>query len=235
MSTANSFQGPVVQKYDRWYDTPWGAWSDDCERRLLLRMAQPCDGERVLDVGCGTGRYLEWLMDLGLDVQGLDASPDMLAVARGRLAGRLGLVRLMQGDAARLPFQDASVDLVYAVTTLEFLPDPQTALKEMARVASGRVFVGVLSRWSLLYLDERARRSGGPLDRAHFFTPPELVRLARAVMPDWRLRVRTVLAGAPFRSRLGGLAARWAEALHPASSPLGAYIGLLAHRPSALP
>lgn len=235
MSTASPFEGPVAQGYDRWYDMPWGAWSDDCQRRLLVCMAQPRAGERVLDVGCGTGRYLDWLMGLGLEVQGLDASPDMLALARKRLGGRLGPVRLTQGDAARLPFQDASVDLVCAVTTLEFVPDPQAALREMARVARGRVFVGVLGRWSLLYIHERATRSGGPLDRAHFFTPPELVSLARAVMPDWWLRVRTALAGAPFRSRLGGLAARWAEVLHPAFSPLGGYIGLVAYRPSAVP
>jgi ubiquinone/menaquinone biosynthesis C-methylase UbiE len=90
-----------------------------------------------LDVGCGTGRLLAFLHDAwpGMRFTGLDLSPPYLAEAR-RLIGRTARVKLIEGAAEKLPFDDASLDLVVSSFLMHELPETirQQALAEMARV-----------------------------------------------------------------------------------------------------
>ena len=90
-----------------------------------------------LDVGCGTGRLLAFLHDAwpGMKFTGLDLSPPYLAEAR-RLIGRTARVKLIEGAAEKLPFEDASLDLVVSSFLMHELPETirQQALAEMARV-----------------------------------------------------------------------------------------------------
>src|SRR5262249_55307392 len=94
-------------------------------------------GLRGLDVGCGTGRLLAFLPDAwpGLRLAGLDLSPPYLAEAR-RLVGRTARVKLIEGAAETLPFDDGSLDLVVSSYLLHELPPEvrRRALAEMARV-----------------------------------------------------------------------------------------------------
>jgi len=89
-------------------------------------------GARVLDVGCGTGRWLERLQRLGMAPTGIDRTRAMLEIA----AGRLPLPALLAAEAERMPFRDGSFDCVLAVTVLQHIrwPDQAQALREMARV-----------------------------------------------------------------------------------------------------
>lgn len=88
------------------------------------------DGERVLDVGCGTGWLAAGLRRAGLrDTVGLDVSAGMLG--RARAAGAWPLV---QADAGRLPLADASVDVVAGRGVLHHVPDVEAALGEWRRV-----------------------------------------------------------------------------------------------------
>ena len=90
-----------------------------------------------LDVGCGTGRLLAFLHDAwpGLRLAGLDLSPPYLAEAR-RLIGRTARVKLSEGAAEKLPFDDASLDFVVSSFLMHELPDDirGKVLCEMARV-----------------------------------------------------------------------------------------------------
>ena len=87
----------------------------------------------VLEVAVGTGRNLPFYPD-GTRLTGVDWSPAMLAIARGRAAG-LGLeVDLRQGDAQALDFPDASFDTVLCALGLCAIPDDRRAVTEMARV-----------------------------------------------------------------------------------------------------
>lgn len=105
-------------------------------------------GERVLDVGCGSGavtRTLARRVAPSGQAIGVDASPAVLKVAR-ELAADAGVgnvVEFKQGDCRSLPFADASFDAVVAATTLSHVPDLARALAEMVRVTrpSGRVGV----------------------------------------------------------------------------------------------
>ncbi len=228
----NIFVGPLARRYDEWYSTPWGNWADTVQRQLFIELAQPRKGERVLDVGCGTGRYLKWLLDRGTECIGVDISLDMLSVAAERL-GSQDAWRLVVADACKLPFADKAFDLSFAATTFEFLSFPAQALAEMARVTRSRIFIGVLNRLSPVYLYERATRSGGPLDRAHFYTIAELRSLARQVLTGWDIQIKRVLFGWPFTGSVGRVCAQLCEIFQMPRLPGGiggGYIGLLARR-----
>ena len=103
-------------------------------------------GDRVLDVGCGTGVLARESADrVGPrgHVTGIDVNQSMLAVAR-RMRPEIDW---RQGDVAELPFDDASFDVVASQFMLMFIPDQIAALKEMWRVLApgGRLCVAVFS------------------------------------------------------------------------------------------
>lgn len=88
---------------------------------------------RVLEVAIGTGRNLAHYPP-GVTITGVELSPRMLALARVAAVG-LGLsVDLREGDAERLPFDDASFDTVVCALALCSIPRPATAIAEMHRV-----------------------------------------------------------------------------------------------------
>jgi ArsR family transcriptional regulator len=100
--------------------------------------ALPARIGRLLDIGAGTGQLLELLADRCDTALGVDASRDMLALARGRLAERGLASRCMvrQADMYRLPFPDAGFDAVTLQMVLHYAEDPAAALAEAARVLS---------------------------------------------------------------------------------------------------
>jgi phosphatidylethanolamine/phosphatidyl-N-methylethanolamine N-methyltransferase len=100
-------------------------------------------GDRVLEVGCGTGVNLS-LYPRDCSVTGVDLSIKMLDKARRRVAQKgLRNVRLSEMDAANLKFADESFDLVYAPYVISVVPDPVAVTREMFRVCKpgGRVVI----------------------------------------------------------------------------------------------
>jgi ubiquinone/menaquinone biosynthesis C-methylase UbiE len=125
----------------RWYEPVFGRLMRG-PRETGLALHPPQAGMEVLDVGCGAGAQLGPYLAAGCRITGLDPSQEMLGEARRRLGAEAALV---PGDAADLPFEDGSFDLVMAATVLHQL-DPESvlpALQEMARVVrtGGRVLV----------------------------------------------------------------------------------------------
>ncbi len=116
-----------------WYERAWvPAMLQEWAERLA-RLAGVVHGDRVLDVGCGTGvvaRACAELVGNRGRVVGLDLSEEMLAVARG-VAPHLGWLR---GNAGELPFADGSFDRVMSQLALMFFPDRAKAVAEMWRV-----------------------------------------------------------------------------------------------------
>jgi demethylmenaquinone methyltransferase/2-methoxy-6-polyprenyl-1,4-benzoquinol methylase len=94
----------------------------------------------VLDLGCGTGRLGERLLDRGA-VVGLDVSRPMLLQARSRLDGRIGLV---QGSAFRLPFRDRAFGAAVSGFVLRNLDDLPGAFAELARVMKPRAIAALV-------------------------------------------------------------------------------------------
>jgi ubiquinone/menaquinone biosynthesis C-methylase UbiE len=147
-------------------------------RPRLREALAPRPGERLLEVGPGTGYYaLEvagWVEPDGrLDV--FDLQQEMLDHTMRRAAER-GIANVVpaQGDARMLPYEDATFDGAYLVTVLGEIPDQEAALRELARVvkphgAGGRVVVGELfgdPHWvSPAKLRARAERAGLRFER----------------------------------------------------------------------
>jgi len=128
--------------YDTQVEVLFTGAADVMRRRALRPIAEWLRGRnqrtlQALDIGCGTGRLLASLHQAwpGLRLTGLDLSPPYLAEAR-RLIGQTARVKLIEGAAEKLPFEDASVDLVVSSFLLHELPPDirLEALAEMARV-----------------------------------------------------------------------------------------------------
>ena len=173
----------MADNYDRWYETPVGAAVDRMEKRAFLRVLEPKVGERLLEVGSGTGHWSLWFRSLGLKVTGLEIAPKMIAAAQNRIGGstlKEG-TQFLRGDACKLPFRNDSFDITTAVTTLEFIPDYSKALDEMWRStrAGGRMVVGVLNRRSFFARQRRreAENRKTAFSEAHFFERRELKSL----------------------------------------------------------
>jgi ubiquinone/menaquinone biosynthesis C-methylase UbiE len=117
----------------------------DSEAAFLLGKVRPDDD--VLDIGCGTGRFTVPLAGRAKTVSGLDMSPMMLAEARKKLADGGLEADLREGDMAKLPFDDASFDVVVSMLALMHIPrqDRQQVFHEVARVLrpGGRLLIGV--------------------------------------------------------------------------------------------
>ena len=116
---------------------PW-AWA---QRRALL-LGEARHGERVLDLGCGAGRFVAALRGAGADAVGVELADAALHRAHANAPG--ADLRLVEPDGS-LPLEHGSVDLVWCSEVLEHVPDTAHLLLEVRRVlrSGGRLLVTV--------------------------------------------------------------------------------------------
>ena len=191
---------------------------DRVQKRALDPVVRRDRGARALDFGCGTGRLTGWLADRGLEVEGVDASPEMILAAQRFLPN----IRFAVADDRRLPYEAGVFDVVFSVGVLQYFTKTADglvgALAELRRVATrdgGRVVVieqahdGGLGRGTSVdgYLESfadagLARVEAVPIRRsdcrAAAFVPrfPLLARapgLPQAILRDARRRRRVPL------------------------------------------
>jgi ubiquinone/menaquinone biosynthesis C-methylase UbiE len=222
MAMGYVFDFKDARHYDSWFENPQNRFVSDLEDELMLRLLNPVRGERILDIGCGTGRHLQLFLERGLDITGLDPSPHMLEVAKKKLGHR---AELHQGLAEDLPFEDNSFHVASLVTALEFVDDAQKALKEACRVAKDRIFLGVLNRYSAKAIERRVKGmfSESVFNRATFFSVWGLKRQVRDILGKTPVRWGTVpQLPASFR--------RYTQYIERSSlihkSPFGTFIGM---------
>jgi ubiquinone/menaquinone biosynthesis C-methylase UbiE len=130
----------VAAAYASWaatYDGPNAAI--DREERVTLPLLDGLPPGLALDAACGTGRYARHLVARGHQVLGVDASPEMLALARERVPE----ATFRAGRLEALPVVDASVDLAVCALALTHCPALVPPLRELARVVrpGGRVLL----------------------------------------------------------------------------------------------
>jgi SAM-dependent methyltransferase len=135
----------------RTLDWGLGRYESTAERlrpaaRVIVDSATLQAGERVLDLGCGTGNAALLAVALQAQVTGVDPAARLLEVARSRAVTEAADITFLPGEAASLPIGDASMDVILSVFAVIFAPDPVAAAAEMSRVltADGRI---VLSAW----------------------------------------------------------------------------------------
>ncbi len=137
---------------DAWFAAHAADW--DRERSLhiaeseveaaILAALAPDDLGSLVDVGTGTGRMIELLGPHARAALGIDRSPEMLRLARGRIeASGLPHAEVRRGDMYALPREDGSSDTVVLHQVLHFADDPAAVIGEAARVlaAGGRLLV----------------------------------------------------------------------------------------------
>jgi len=135
---------PYGQRF--WVEAPHPIIS----RERLRSVLRPQPGERLLEIGVGTGYYsldlAEWVAPAGT-LELFDLQQEFLDHVM-RAAGERGLTNLVptRGDATRLPYEDGSIDAVVLTAVLGEIPDTAAALREVRRVLkpSGRLVVGEL-------------------------------------------------------------------------------------------
>jgi demethylmenaquinone methyltransferase/2-methoxy-6-polyprenyl-1,4-benzoquinol methylase len=162
---------PLGPTYDR-YARLLSLGQDPRWRRFLVSRLELEPNAQVLDVATGTGAVaLELVRQHGCSVVGIDRSPEMLAVARERVAARGlgGRIELHEGRAETLPFPDGSFDGLTVTYLLRYVDDPAATVSELARVV----------------------RPGGTMALLDFGVPQS--RVPRAL---WELYVRIVLPSA---------------------------------------
>lgn len=109
-----------------WADVNEPAWRPIFE--VAVKQAGAGPGKTLLDIGCGSGGALVVARDLGAEVAGLDASANLVAIARERLPG----ARIDVGE--ELPFDDRTFDIVTGINSFQFVGDIVHALAEARRV-----------------------------------------------------------------------------------------------------
>ena len=195
-----------AEGYDAGFHSAKNQYRLALEIKLLLGLLKPQPGQRILDIGCGTGISLEPLLEKGLNLTGLDPSPYMLDIAGRRLGDAVDLHR---GTAEDLPFEDNAFDSAVFFTSLEFTQRPAKAVEEACRVAKDTVVLCVLNRYAPLNMGRRFRSFLVPsiYNYAHFFSIWELKRMLHAILGTVPVKWRTTLQF-PFAR---GAVAEWLE------------------------
>jgi demethylmenaquinone methyltransferase/2-methoxy-6-polyprenyl-1,4-benzoquinol methylase len=128
---ARELFAPLAPTYDR-YARLLSLAQDPQWRRFLVSRVDATPGSRVLDVATGTGAVArELIRQKACVVVGVDQSAEMLAVARAQLPTE---VELVEANAERLPFGDASFDGLTFTYLLRYVDEPGETLRELARV-----------------------------------------------------------------------------------------------------
>ncbi len=115
-------------------------WNEDMRDRCV-ELLEVVEGDRVVDVGCGTGFATEALLEVTSEVEAVDQSPQQLEMARRKQG--LDDVDFVLGDAENLPYRDGVFDCAWSSGSIEYWPEPVEGLREMRRVVrpEGRALV----------------------------------------------------------------------------------------------
>ena len=177
---------------ERRFGGPIGQLIAGEQARVLANMIGRIQERTILDVGTGTGRAALMLARGGARVTAVDASEQMLAVARQRAAEQIVKVNFLRGDVHKLDFKDRSFDVVVCLRVLMHTPDWRRCLAELCRVADRLVVFDYPSATSAALVHSMARRVfqavGGRTEAYRVFTDRTIER----ALDRSQFRVRSV-------------------------------------------
>jgi ubiquinone/menaquinone biosynthesis C-methylase UbiE len=208
---------------DEWLKTSLGRYIFSRQKELILDLIAPCAGERVLDIGCATGAYLQIFREKWCLVAGIDCSGAMPEDSRRRPGNKAGL---NMGDACELPFADDEFDIVTIINALETAVNPQKAIAEAIRVCRGRVFIGFLNKHSFMGTRQRRKEIFGfPLaENIRFFSIEEIKKMVGNLIGAQDSKWGSVIY---FPAVVYDIFTELEEMVPHTKKPLGAFAGLV--------
>ncbi|MFA5382544.1 MAG: methyltransferase domain-containing protein [Candidatus Micrarchaeia archaeon] len=141
------FDGEAKTYEDTFFvNTPGAGYVDKKEKDILLSLLKKSNSEpkRILDMGCGSGRWSRYLLELypNAVVYSLDIAPDMLKQTKENLKKFGKRSKTIESNMENIPFDDAYFDLVVTIRALKYVPNVKKVFSEVSRVLkSNGVFV----------------------------------------------------------------------------------------------
>lgn len=193
----------VATEYDKWHEKVFETDPEHADEsspwyQIVLEFLPPVQGKRILEIACGRGGFSRLLGSRDASVCGADFSASAVAIAKERLLGHPALadrVNYVQADAQNMSFDENSFDIVISCETIEHVPDPRAAVREMYRVAKpgGTLYLTTPNYLNfmglyLIYATVRhpGLKSSQPLDQRFLF--PEIRQIVTRA--GWKI-VRT--------------------------------------------
>ncbi|MDQ1317408.1 MAG: hypothetical protein QG588_1060 [Candidatus Poribacteria bacterium] len=148
-----SEEGSLIYDKKRFSD-PHGILFNNLETKQLYKVVRQLDRhKKILEVGCGTGRFTKILLSTESKVYGLDLSIHMLKQAISK-TGKSEFVEYIQAEASSIPLKDNIFDFVYSIRVINQLPSREYAfevIKEMIRVCNqeGLILIEFVNSWGI--------------------------------------------------------------------------------------
>ncbi|MCX8095698.1 MAG: methyltransferase domain-containing protein [Caldisericia bacterium] len=169
----------IANYYDKWFETPLGRKIFESEKRAIENLIEKGEGKLALDLGIGTGLFTQILRDKGYKVIGIDISEEMLKIAKLR-----GFEVIKHDFNEPLPFENNYFDLVFSMTSIEFLKDPRKLFNETRRVLKENglfllITLNSLSFWAIKRRIEGIFNKNNLFNKAKFYSPNSLKNFFR--------------------------------------------------------
>lgn len=132
MSNLSDFYDELSEQYDRNRSNRYFKLIEEIEYTILNQIIKSNSIHKILEVGCGTGIFLDRIKSGNLDIYGIDNTWSMLEKANKK--GYLKFSQLVNGDARYLPIQNETFDLIYSYKVVPHIKELEKALREMNRV-----------------------------------------------------------------------------------------------------
>jgi ubiquinone/menaquinone biosynthesis C-methylase UbiE len=216
------FDQKTARSHDKLLETSLGHYIFLRQKELILDLVAPHAGERLLDVGCGTGNYLQVFREKWCSVTGVDSSADVLEIAREKVGDS---IELRLSKAEDLPFSDDEFDIVTIINALETVSNPRKAIAEAIRVCRGRIFIGFLNNRSFVGTRQRLKEIFGfPVSqKIRFFTIKEIKEMVESIIGEPVIKWGSVIY---FPTIVYDFTTELEELIPHAKNPVGAFAGI---------
>lgn len=171
MKDTNTYYTTLSHEYDQQRSNAYFRFIESIELECLTKVLQS-DHKRILEIGCGTGIFLEHLSGKNIEMHGLDYNLSMLGYSQGKLKDRTYLVN---GDAQKLPYPDQYFDLIYSFKALPHVQNLTMAMSEIHRILrpNGIALLEFYNKFSLKCLINKNEYFH------HWQTPREITHLVK--------------------------------------------------------
>jgi len=145
---SENLEHKIGKQFDVLADSfPAGVSLDDKRVKTMFKYFGDIKGKKILDVGCGKGRFAKIMIEQGANITGIELSEKLLAEANKIQGGDFH-----EGSVTKIDFPDDLFDFVYCIEVLQHVPDTEMAISEMCRVLkkNGKIIIIDRNKWSLL-------------------------------------------------------------------------------------